>query len=263
MTTSAVAGLVHVQARGMVRAADIAYARHKVEAALHHAHEPVLFARARLTRLPDPALARPSVVEVNVDLRGRPVRVQVARPSMREAIDAVHDRLRERLRRAARDWESVRGSRPLDVAHEWRHESQPTERPDFFPRPVEDRQIVRRKTFSLHRLTVDEAAFELEMLGHDFHLFTEEGTGADSVLVRDDLGHHLHQLRPRREGITGGATPLTVEPAAPAAMTTEEAVARLNATGEPFVFFRDVESERGCVLYHRYDGHYGLITPAT
>jgi len=31
----------------------------------------------------------------------------------------------------------------------------------------------------------------------------------------------------------------------------------------PFLFFIDSLSSRGAVIYKRYDGHYGLITPAT
>jgi hypothetical protein len=30
----------------------------------------------------------------------------------------------------------------------------------------------------------------------------------------------------------------------------------------PFLFFIDAAPGRVSVLYHRYDGHYGLITPA-
>ena len=40
-----------------------------------------------------------------------------------------------------------------------------------------------------------------------------------------------------------------------------EAIERLNADGERFVFFANQATGRGNVLYHRYDGHYGLITP--
>ena len=32
--------------------------------------------------------------------------------------------------------------------------------------------------------------------------------------------------------------------------------------GFPFLFFIDAAPGRASVLYHRYDGHYGLITPA-
>ena len=38
--------------------------------------------------------------------------------------------------------------------------------------------------------------------------------------------------------------------------------ARLELSGLPFVFFVDRHTDVGCVLYIRYDGHYGLITPS-
>jgi hypothetical protein len=31
--------------------------------------------------------------------------------------------------------------------------------------------------------------------------------------------------------------------------------------GQPFTFFVDAGTGRGRLIYHRYDGHYGLITP--
>ena len=31
---------------------------------------------------------------------------------------------------------------------------------------------------------------------------------------------------------------------------------------EPFLLFRNADTGRGNVLYRRYDGHYGLVTPA-
>jgi hypothetical protein len=46
-----------------------------------------------------------------------------------------------------------------------------------------------------------------------------------------------------------------------ARLTVSEAVARLERLGLPFVFFANPVTERGRVLYHRYDGRYGLGTP--
>jgi hypothetical protein len=40
-----------------------------------------------------------------------------------------------------------------------------------------------------------------------------------------------------------------------------EAKAALEAAGQPFLFFVNPETGRGNVIYHRYDGHYGLIEP--
>ena len=35
------------------------------------------------------------------------------------------------------------------------------------------------------------------------------------------------------------------------------------STGQDSVFFVNAETGRGNVIYRRYDGHYGLITPVT
>ena len=39
-----------------------------------------------------------------------------------------------------------------------------------------------------------------------------------------------------------------------------QAIERLNADGEQHLFFANPATGRGNVVYHRYDGHYGLIT---
>ena len=45
-------------------------------------------------------------------------------------------------------------------------------------------------------------------------------------------------------------------------LTRAEATARLEALGQPFLFFVSRETRRGNLIYHRYDGHYGVITLA-
>jgi hypothetical protein len=45
-------------------------------------------------------------------------------------------------------------------------------------------------------------------------------------------------------------------------LSEADAIARLNLSGEGFLFYLDPDSGRGRVLYLRYDGHYGLITAA-
>lgn len=255
---------VQVRTEGAVPVTDADYARRRLVEALGVVRDPVLFARVRLTHLADPAVERPAVAQLNVDVNGRPVRAQVARPTMREAVDAAHDRLRERLQRAAGDWEAIRGGRPSDEPHEWRHTSRPADRPPWFPRPVDDRRVVRHKAFGLARMTVDEAAFDMEMLDYGFHLFTEDGSGVDSVLYRtvEPPAYRLAQTEPRPDRVTRGRLAVTVSPVPAPSLDTDQAVARLDATGWPFVFYRDARTDRGCVLYHRYDGHYGLVSPA-
>jgi ribosome-associated translation inhibitor RaiA len=262
MTVVSPSTYLAVNTHGDVAHADVEYARKRVNDVVRRAGGRALFARVKLTKLPDLAVPRPAVVEANIDLKGRLIRAQVARPTMREAIDEVHDRLRDRMRRVERDWEAVRGARPLARTREWRHSAAPTERAPYFPRPIEEREIIRHKTFSLARMTVDEAAFDMEMLDYTFHLFVEDATGLDSVLYRTETGYRLAQVEKPALDIARGATAVTVSPRPAALLTLEEATFRLNETGLAFVFFRDDVTHRGCVLYHRYDGHYGLISPA-
>ena len=56
--------------------------------------------------------------------------------------------------------------------------------------------------------------------------------------------------------------PLTISPQPIPCLTVEQATDRLGLLGLPFLFFIDAAQGRASVLYHRYDGHYGLITPA-
>lgn len=264
MSTPVMAETIQVETAGAVAPRETAYARERIAASLADLSQPVLYSRVRLTQLRDPALARPALAQVNVDLNGRLIRAQAARETMAEAIDEVRDRLRDRARHAASNWEATRGGRPTGKAHEWRHESRPTERPPYFDRPAEDRRIVRHKAYSPAVATVDEAAFDMEMLGYDFHLFTEKGTGADSVLYRtDEGGLRLAQTDPHPDEVAVGAVTVSVSPHSAAVLTIADATARLTASGWPFVFFRDADSRRGSVVYHRYDGHYGLITPVS
>lgn len=244
-----------VTTQGSVPSALIDYARTKVEAALEHADRPVLSVRARLTVLPDPAVQRRAVAEAVVDLDGRTVRVQAVRSSLREAVDEVQDRLRDRVEGLRADWEARRGSSARSMRHSWRTGTEASGR-----MPSGPGRLVRRKSFSIGRATVEEAAFDMELLDHDFHLFVEDGTGQDSLLARAGDGYELWQLDPRPEDVTPGELPVQVSPRPAAELSVAEACERIVLSGESFLFFRDAGGGRGAVLYRRHDGDLGLIT---
>jgi hypothetical protein len=152
---------------------------------------------------------------------------------------------------------------PVPGPHKWRHGNEPTHRPDYFSRPLEERQVVRHESFSLALESPDEAAYEMEMMDYGFQLFTDAASGEDSVLYRaGPTGYRLAQVHPRPHLAGNVAVPLTVSEIPAPRMTVNEAKQRLDLTGYPFVFFADDVTGRGNVLYHRYDGHYGLIAPA-
>ncbi|MFI8089338.1 sigma 54 modulation/S30EA ribosomal C-terminal domain-containing protein [Streptomyces sp. NPDC086080] len=253
---------IQVEAQGQMPPGVIEYAREKVRALTGRTREPVLFARVKLTHMANPALERPAIAQANLDVNGRPARAHVAATTVIEAVDLLQNRLAAALERLEQHWEARRGKTPLPGPHEWRHGMEPTHRPDYFPRPPEERQVVRHKSYSLARESPDEAAFELETMDYGFHLFTDIGTGEDSVLYRSGpTGYRLAQVHPHPEPVGPTAVPLTLSELPAPRMTEAGAKERLDLTGYPFVFFADAATGRGNVLYHRYDGHYGLISP--
>ena len=238
-------------------------ARKKVTALVRYVNEPVLRARVRLSQSHDPAVERPVIAQGNLDVNGRLLRAQVAAATTHEAVELLENRMRRRLDRMARHWEARRGGMPEPAPHEWRHISEPTQRPSYYPRPEAERQVVRHKTFAPAQVSIDEAAFDMDALDYDFYLFTDAETGQDTVIYHaGPTGYRLAQIDPDPAWIPHAAVPLTVSERPAPLLTVAEAKSRLDATGLPFLFFAEPMSRRGRLLYRRYDGHYGLIQPA-
>jgi len=193
---------------------------------------PVLSAQVRITRTAHRDPVKRFVVEVNLDVCGRPVRAQVAAASVHEALDLARDRLRRKL--------SQLGWRPARQAGRER-----AHRPGYLQRAADEREVLRRKTFGPQTSTLEEAVFDLEMMDYDFVLFTDAVFGVDSLVCRGGP-----------KGYQKTALPQASE------MTLAAAKGVLDLTDAPFVFFTDALTGRGNVLYRRHDGHYGLITPA-
>jgi hypothetical protein len=121
---------------------------------------------------------------------------------------------------------------------------------------------VRHKSYALARQTPDEAAAEAELLDYDFHLFTDKSTGEDAVIWRTAGGYRLALAHPRTRRLGPAGPSITVSKMPAPRLPEAEAATRLEATGQPFLFFVHAGTGRGNLIYHRYDGHYGLISPA-
>ncbi|MGV0849864.1 sigma 54 modulation/S30EA ribosomal C-terminal domain-containing protein [Mycolicibacterium phlei] len=226
------------------------YARDQIAALLKQTGRPVLQARVKLTRHGEPD-THPVIAQANLDVDGRLVRAQVEGHNVREAVDRLEARLKRRLH-------DVAGPREARRHAERRSERQ------YVGIPAEERQIVRHKSFAPPRCTIDEAVWDLEMLDYDFYLFVEDGSGIAGVLYHDgDTGYRLAQVAPATEvEHAPSVAPLSLSPAPAPCITVEQARERMELVGLPFLFFVDAEQGRASVLYRRYDGHYGLISPA-
>ncbi|HET7691131.1 MAG TPA: HPF/RaiA family ribosome-associated protein [Nocardioidaceae bacterium] len=230
------------------------YARAKIGGALKVADGRIRRAHVVLDWGHDPAVERPALAEVSVDVDGLLVRAKTAAPTMPEAIDALEDRLRRQLvsaqdrNRALHRWTGIASE------HEWRHGDRPRRPLPYFNRPEETRQVVRRKSFAGAPITVDEAAYEMDLLDHDFYLYRDIDSKRPALVHRRPEGGYGVQ------GVDhdGTIAAVTYEPPPPS-LTDAEARARLEANDERFVFYLDRDRGVGSVLYRRYDGHYGLI----
>jgi ribosomal subunit interface protein len=221
-----------VTTKGEVSEAARAYAAEKLARLHPHAHGPVLLTRVKLTLADDEDVEHSALAEATLDVDGRLVRGQVAARRIEEAIDLLVDRMIRQLDQAAAKARTRERRAPDPVA-----------RPARAAIPHEEREVVAHKSFAIDRATMDEAAFDMEVLDYDFFLFTDADDGRDKVLHRGEGGEVRSATDPPVESL-------------------DEALERLDAGGEPFVFFCSAETGRGNVAYLRYDGHYGLITPA-
>lgn len=251
---------------GEVRDDDVDYATERLSDVIAHINEPILSVRLKLVRLAEPARDRPARIQATIDVNGDIVRSDVGARDLREAADGVKERLLSRLRRRMSRLNDYRSSEDQRDPGECRHGDMPTQRADFFDRPMEERALIRHKTFAPDEMTPDEAVFDMDQLDFDFYLFTELATGRDAVMERlGDGTYRLHRLRADDTDPGPTRVELTVTETSTPELPTAEALSLLDESGERFVFFADPAVDRGArgrIVYRRYDGHYGLITTA-
>jgi ribosome-associated translation inhibitor RaiA len=233
---------------------------------LSKADEPLLHARIRLVNLPDSGRDRPVTASIMLDINGEPIRATVTHTDLDAAIDELESRLAQQLERVASHRETMRKRGPSSPSGEWRHGDLPTDRPGYHPRPPEERQVVRHKTFTTIEATIDEAIFDMEAMDYSFFLFTDLATGQEAVVTRGEGGVYTVQLQDGLDEETFvREVAAAIEPLPDPArrLSMSEARELLDMGADPWVFFVDEQDGRGRVLYRRYDGHYGLITPRT
>lgn len=263
LTTDISSGVVY-QTVGLVPTSARVEAEEMVSKLSEFAPRPVRFARVRVKNDEDRDPDQYSVVEGLMDVSGAVIRAQAAGPTAIEALRVVGDKLERRLNRLAGKRLRATKRPPSTPTGEWGSGDHSSDRPEFYDRPPEERQVVRRKTYSpADQLSVSEALFDLDVLDHRFFLFSDEADEKPSIVYEEAGGVALRKIDGSKPDETRLRPGIRVNRTPAPTITVEDAVCRLNFSDMPFVFFRDAESLRASVLYRRYDGHYGLIGPST
>jgi putative sigma-54 modulation protein len=110
-------------------------------------------------------------LEVTASAAGHLIRVITAAATAEAAVDSAVDRFNQQLKKLK--------ERLIDRhrRHEPRHDGPPAA-------GEPSNEIVRVKQFVMKPMTVEEAALQMELLGHDFFFFHNAGSGLQSVLYR-------------------------------------------------------------------------------
>jgi ribosomal subunit interface protein len=253
---------VEVTVRGEVDPEVSEYAKERIGTVDRLIDEPIKHARVVLTQASNTRIVQGSRAEAEIGLDDQIIRASVAGVEPMGAIDQLTQRLERKLRTWLDRRRDIARRGRERAAGEWREAQFSEARPRHFSRPPEEREVTRRKTFAATPLTPAEAAEEMEFLDHDFYLFTDAETGADAVAYHRDDGR-LGVIGPSGIGWSGETDGIVHEESRISDPSELEAVVtEMNALNHRFMYFTNAVTERGNVIYLRYDGHYGLIEPA-
>jgi putative sigma-54 modulation protein len=147
----------------------------------------------------NPSIPEPCVAEATVFTRGPVIRARDASTDMYAAIDLVTDKL---VRRVKKYHDKIHGKtrhghdKPVIDA---------TPAPELAPVAVaetlageiagenlytgDNGRIVKTKQFALKPMTVHEATLQMELVGHDFFVFTNAESNRTNVVYRRNDGH--------------------------------------------------------------------------
>src|SRR5918995_5666276 len=130
----------------------------------------------------NPSIADNHVAEATIRTKGPTLRAREASTSYESSIDQLVEKLERQVKRY-REKRSRKGTVRRANGHA------PVEEPNFTAEQLEQ-MIVKSKQFDLQPLTPDEAALELELIGHDFFVFENVDTGKTNVVYRRRAGDY-------------------------------------------------------------------------
>ena len=161
-----------------------AAAQEKVGRLSRH-HEGWEHAEVHFSEEKNPRISDKEVCEATLRGHGRIIRAKAASADALASLDKVVDKLEHQIDKLK--------SRLISRSHPKRHQVDSVGPPD----DDEDQagsgeqgppRIVKTKRFDIKPMTPEEAALQMDVLGHDFYLFTNADTGVAAVVYRRNDG---------------------------------------------------------------------------
>ncbi|HSK46989.1 MAG TPA: ribosome-associated translation inhibitor RaiA [Coriobacteriia bacterium] len=132
----------------------------------------------------NPSNKNRDVAEVTARMKGITVRAEEAAPDMYAAIDLVSEKLERQMRKYKTKLVDRRNGKTVV-----RTAGGDREMPPLLAEEDEGK-IVRTKVVEAKPMTEEEAIMQMELLGHDFFVFTHAATSAMNVLYKRADGNY-------------------------------------------------------------------------
>ena len=162
------------------------HAREKVErvARFFDDERSVSRAEVELIHERNPAIPAPEVADATLFINGTVLKAREASGDMYASIDLMAHKLERQVKR-------YRG-RQLDRWHgqRERHATEEAPQPVAIDEEEIEARIVRTKQFQMKPMSAEEAALQMELLDHDFFVFTSADTGDVNVVYRRRDGNY-------------------------------------------------------------------------
>ncbi len=139
--------------------------------------------------------ARREICEASMRGNGHVVRARATAATQQAALDLVIAKLEHQLLKVKGKVDSRMHGGPKAGHHHspGLHEAPAAAvallEPIFAPEADNVARIVRRKQFEVCAMTAEDAAHRMDLLQHDFYLFTNSETGRAAVVYRREDGH--------------------------------------------------------------------------
>jgi putative sigma-54 modulation protein len=146
----------------------------------------------------NPSIPEPCIAEATVFTRGPVIRARESSTDMYAAIDLVTDKL---VRRVKKYHDKIHGK----TRHGHEKITAPSPAEELAPVAAtaalvdetaeaahadDNGRVVKTKQFALKPMSVHEATLQLELVGHDFFVFTNAESNRTNVVYRRNDGHY-------------------------------------------------------------------------
>jgi len=144
------------------------------------------FARAEVdfSEERNPRIAENQKCEVLVHVKGHLLKAHASAAEPFAALAAVCDKVEHQVKRLK--------DKRVDRTHPRRVRTQRVELPPLEDEETEEAgpaRIVKTKEFTIKPMSAEEAVLQMDLLGHDFFLFTRSETGRAAVIYRRNDGN--------------------------------------------------------------------------